>query len=112
MITSWIEILSSYDFEVEFRAEKKSGNADALSRCENPQDCKCPDMVMSEPLKCGPCHACRRRAETMLLENSGNCSKGIAENQDSVQINDQKETTDTEMGIKLVQLVSVKGDCQ
>ena len=68
MIARWIEILSNYGFEVEFRSGKRSGNDDALSRCENPQDCKCPNMDMPEPLKRGPCKACRRRAEITIPE--------------------------------------------
>ena len=60
--------MSYYDLEAEFRAGKKSGNADALKRCDNPQNCKCPDMDTSETLKGGICNACRRRAEIMVLE--------------------------------------------
>ena len=29
----WIEVLSSYDFSIEFRKGEKHGNADAMSRC-------------------------------------------------------------------------------
>ena len=60
----WIEILSNYDCEVEFR----SGNADALCRCDSPKDCKCPAMDTSETLQCGPCKTCKKRAEVMVLE--------------------------------------------
>ncbi|KAH3876923.1 hypothetical protein DPMN_000775 [Dreissena polymorpha] len=32
----------------------------------NPRDCSCDQVDMSEPLKCGPCSNCQRRAEIML----------------------------------------------
>lgn len=67
-IARWIEILSAYDFSVEYRPGTKMGHCDALSRCETPSDCQCKDVDMSEPLKCGPCPKCRRRAEIMRLE--------------------------------------------
>ena len=54
-IARWIEILSQYDFAIEFRAGRKQAHCDALSRCENPRDCKCQEQDTSEPLKCGPC---------------------------------------------------------
>lgn len=54
-IARWIEILSSYDFSIEYRPGNKHGNADALSRCPNPKDCQCSNFDNLEPLKCGPC---------------------------------------------------------
>ena len=64
-IARWIEILSHYDFAIEYRPGKKQGHCDALSRCENPKDCDCPYEDMSEPLKCGPCKNCMKRAQDM-----------------------------------------------
>ena len=69
-IARWIEILATYDFAVEYRPGKKMGHVDALSRCETPSDCRCSEVDMSEPLKCGPCPKCRRRAEIMVASTS------------------------------------------
>ena len=35
-IARWLEILSTVDFSVEYRAGPKHGNADTMSRCFNP----------------------------------------------------------------------------
>lgn len=64
-IARWIEILAPYDFEIEYRPGKKQSHCDALSRCPTPRDCRCDDVDMSEPLKCGPCRKCKKRAEDM-----------------------------------------------
>ena len=66
-IARWIEILAPYDFGIEYRPGHKQGHCDALSRCPTPKDCTCSEVDMSEPLKCGPCKKCRRRAEMMVL---------------------------------------------
>ena len=63
-IARWIEVLSAFDFSVEYRAGKKHANADGLSRCPNPRDCDC-DTESSEDLKCGPCRKCKKRATDM-----------------------------------------------
>ena len=42
---------------------------DALSRCENPRECDCPFQDTSEPLKCGPCKKCLKRAHDMFHES-------------------------------------------
>lgn len=65
-IARWIEILSQYDFSIEYRAGNKQGHCDALSRCENPRECECPNQDMNEPLKCGPCKKCVKRAQDMF----------------------------------------------
>ena len=64
-IARWIEILSGYTFQVEYRQGQKHGNANALSRCPNPKDCNCQDIDTEEMLKCGPCFKCRKRALEM-----------------------------------------------
>ena len=64
-IARWIEILSGYDFDVEYRKGTLHGNADAMSRCRNPKDCSCSDIDTEESLKCGPCNKCLKRAEQM-----------------------------------------------
>ena len=43
MIARWIEVLSQYDFTIEYRKGTKHQNADSLSRCPNPRDCQCED---------------------------------------------------------------------
>ncbi|XP_071144097.1 uncharacterized protein [Mytilus edulis] len=64
-IARWLEILSNFDFSIEYRPGSKHGNADALSRCYNPKDCECADVDNLEYLKCGPCKKCRNRAIEM-----------------------------------------------
>lgn len=68
-IARWIEILSAYNFSIEYRSGKKHGNADALSRCPNPRDCQCSDYNSLESLRCGPCRKCQKRSIDMQLEN-------------------------------------------
>ena len=87
-IARWLEILAQYDFEIEYRPGKKQGHCDALSRCPNPRDCTCADVDMSEPLKCGPCKKCQRRAETMMygLQHEKEVTSTVMEsNIDSIQ---------------------------
>jgi hypothetical protein len=64
-IARWVEILSAFDFTVEYRPGNKHGNADAMSRCLNPRECDCPQTDNLEYLKCGPCAKCMQRAENM-----------------------------------------------
>ena len=61
----WIEIMSAFDFAIEYRPGQKHGNADGISRCPLPSKCDCPDVASLEGLKCGPCRKCLRRAEVM-----------------------------------------------
>ena len=68
-IARWIETMSAFEFQIEYRPGTKHGNADAMSRrCPCPYDCKCPLLRDEEILKCGPCKKCKRRAE--LMESS------------------------------------------
>ena len=53
-IARWIEVLSEFDFELEYRPGRKHSNADAMSRCPNPRQCSC-DVVVEHDL---PCKAC------------------------------------------------------
>ena len=64
-VARWIEILSAYSFEIEYRPGVKHGNADTLSRCPNPRDCQCPISSNVTTLKCGPCGKCRKRSMDM-----------------------------------------------
>jgi len=64
-IARWIDILAAFDFQIEYRPGRKQAHCDALSRCEFPKDCTCPNVDNTEVLKCGPCAKCKRRAETM-----------------------------------------------
>jgi hypothetical protein len=66
-IARWIEILAPYDMVIQYRPGVKQGHCDALSRCELPRDCSCADVDTFEPLKCGPCKKCKKRAEEMVL---------------------------------------------
>ena len=64
-IARWIEILSAYDFSIEYRKGSKHANADTLSRCPDPWDCQCSDIDNLESLKCGPCSKCIKRFKEM-----------------------------------------------
>lgn len=63
-IARWIEILSAFDFEIEYRPGKKHGNADAMSRCLNPANCQC-NAEEGNVLNCGPCRKCLNRSVNM-----------------------------------------------
>ena len=69
-IARWLERLSAYDFSIEYRPGRKHNNADGLSRCPNPRDCKCADMDNMESLRCGPCARCKKRSEEMYLRQN------------------------------------------
>ena len=60
--------MAAFDLCTEYRPGKQQPHCDALSRCDNPGDCECSDIDKSEPLKCGPCRKCCRRAEIMSLQ--------------------------------------------
>ena len=62
-VSRWIEILSAYNFEIEYRPGKQHGNADGMSRCPNPRECTCSEQEVD--LKCGPCNKCVKRATDM-----------------------------------------------
>ena len=62
-IARWIEILSAFHFEIEYRPGQKHGNADALSRCPEPQQCRC-SMAVPD-LRCGPWSKCRKKSAMM-----------------------------------------------
>ena len=64
-IARWIELLSEYDFSIEYRSGNKHTNADALSRCPNPWDCQCSDIDNLEVHRCGPCEKCKNRMADM-----------------------------------------------
>ena len=66
-IARWIELLSEYDFSIEYRPGTKHANADALSRCPNPWDCQCSEDDNLE-LQCGPCMKCKKRMVDMHFE--------------------------------------------
>ena len=78
-IARWLEILSPYDFTVEYRMGTKHSNADTMSRCFNPRNCECATMEVDNmenlPLKCGPCNKCRRRTVQMMGEMIGRREK-------------------------------------
>lgn len=65
-IARWIELLSQYGFAIQYRQGKKQLHCDVLSRCEDPRACDCPFQDTLEPLKCGPCKKCIKRAQDMM----------------------------------------------
>ena len=78
-IARWIELLSAFDFDIEYHPGKKHGNADALSRCPNPRQCLCEE---TQALKCGPCRKCLLRSEEMAsslteVEEAGRQVKAV-----------------------------------
>ncbi|CAC5410306.1 unnamed protein product [Mytilus coruscus] len=64
-VARWLEILSPFNFSVEYRPGIKHGNADAMSRCHNPRECDCSQVDNLDFLKCGPCKKCHKRAIDM-----------------------------------------------
>ena len=92
-IARWLEILSQYDFSIEYRPGKKQGHCDALSRCENPRDCECPEQDTSEPLKCGPCKKCLKRAQEMM--HTKFYQELMAEQEDHASESQKGESVDT-----------------
>ena len=76
-IARWLDILSAFDFLVEFRAGVKHGNADTMSCCYNPHDCDCPQTDNLEYLKCGPCKKCDKRAIDLASSIQGFTSLSI-----------------------------------
>lgn len=64
-VARWIEILSAFEFSVEYRPGTKHGNADGMSRCPEPRDCSC-DVSERETIACGPCPKCQKRTMEML----------------------------------------------
>ena len=64
-IARWIEVLSEFDFELEYQPGRKHSNADAMSRCPNPRQCSC-DVVVEHDLPCKACKKCLHRAEQMI----------------------------------------------
>ncbi|KAH3842438.1 hypothetical protein DPMN_115933 [Dreissena polymorpha] len=74
-IARWTAILATYAFASEYRSGLKQPHCDALSRCEGPEYCDCPLVDTGEPLKCGPCTKCRKRAAVMVAQLRGLLSK-------------------------------------
>ncbi|MES9883973.1 MAG: DDE-type integrase/transposase/recombinase [Sedimenticola sp.] len=61
----WLEVLSQFDFKIEFRKGVKHVNADFLSRkpCD-PEQCDCYDgITILENLPCKGCSGCQRKHE-------------------------------------------------
>jgi hypothetical protein len=82
-IARWIEILSAYDFCIEYRKGTQHCNADGMSRCINPRECECCEVDMMEPLKCGPCKKCLKRAEEMVSMMNAESESRIEESADA-----------------------------
>ena len=49
-----------------YRPGYKEGHCDALSRCDNPQECEYAEQDTYELLKCGPCKKCTKHAQDMV----------------------------------------------
>jgi len=67
-IARWQEILTMFDFDIEYRPGKTNDNADMMSRIPLENLCLCDEVDMDEYLKCGPCSKCRKRSLTMKDE--------------------------------------------
>ena len=63
-VSRWIETLSAFNFIIEYRPGLKHCNADAMSRCPDPQNCQCEDSDEVK-LACGPCSKCTKKAQDM-----------------------------------------------
>ena len=64
-IARWIEVLSEFDYELEYHPGRKYRNADAMSRCPNPRVCSC-SIAEEHELPCKSCKKCLRKTEIML----------------------------------------------
>ena len=64
-LARYLEILAAYDFCIEYRRGSGHLNADGMSRCVTPWECQCNEVDTMEPLKCGPCKRCVKRALDM-----------------------------------------------
>ena len=58
----WIEEISRFEFEIEYRPGKRHGNADGMSRCRGPKKCTCPEELEVADLRCGPCKKMRKKS--------------------------------------------------
>lgn len=74
-LARYLEILSAYDFVIEYRRAGGHANADGMSRCVSPWDCQCNEVDMLEPLKCWPCKKCEKRALDMKSSLLMGCFK-------------------------------------
>ena len=78
-LARYLEILAAYDFCIEYRRGSGHLNADGMSRCVTPWECQCNEVDTMEPLKCGPCKRCVKRALDMkssLLMSRMNVKEG------------------------------------
>ena len=63
-LARWIEELSQYDLEIQYRKGSKHANADALARIPQPGTCKYyKHWAILEGLPCGGCQKCTRAHE-------------------------------------------------
>ena len=60
-----MEILSAFEFFIEYSKAQKHGNTDSLTCCDNPWDSTCSEVENFESLKCGPCAKCIKRIKEM-----------------------------------------------
>lgn len=108
-IARWIEILSAYNFTVEYRPGKQHGNADALSRCPNPRECICPAEQDISMLRCGPCGKCTKRSEDMqsklLVPDTPNTINNVRQS----AVSATKKIWDKIMSFMLTTLVLMTG---
>ncbi|MCG8047973.1 MAG: retroviral-like aspartic protease family protein, partial [Candidatus Thiodiazotropha taylori] len=74
-LARYLEILSAYDFVIEYRRAGGHANADGMSRCVSPWNCQCNEVDMLEPLKCWPCKKCEKRALDMKSSLLMGCFK-------------------------------------
>lgn len=87
-VARWLEILSPFDFTIEYRQGRKHSNADCMSRCQNPRDCDCNQFDNLEDLKCGPCKKCQKRAvdmESSLVKLSSFLSQKSSQNEQNFE---------------------------
>ena len=81
-IARWIEVLSEFDFELEYQPGRKHSNVDAMSRCPNPRQCSC-KFAVEHDLPCKACKKCLHKAEQMIGTLPGELWKSQNESQDT-----------------------------
>ena len=70
-VAAWLEVMTEYDFQIEYRPGSWHCNSDALSRYPNEIDCSCEEGDTTLALRCGPCAKCLKKAREMQGDLTG-----------------------------------------
>ena len=70
-VAAWLEVMTEYDFQIEYRPGSRHCNSDALSRYPNEINCSCEEEDTTLALRCGPCARCLKKAREMQGDLTG-----------------------------------------